>query len=109
MAEDADVIVVGGGLAGLVAACEITDAGKRVIVVDQEGEAIRPRLGEEITERTSPQFSQVCEAASDHVDIAHAPLCSIPLRILLLWINSLNPDVVNRSSIVRYKTQILNA
>ena len=38
MAEDADVIVVGGGLAGLVAACEITDAGKRVIVVDQEGE-----------------------------------------------------------------------
>ena len=38
MADDADVIVVGGGLAGLVAACEITDAGKRVIVVDQEGE-----------------------------------------------------------------------
>jgi len=37
MAEDADVIVVGGGLAGLVAACEITDAGKRVIVVEQEG------------------------------------------------------------------------
>jgi len=38
MAEDADVIVVGAGLAGLVAATEITDAGKRVIVVDQEGE-----------------------------------------------------------------------
>ena len=38
MAEDADVIVVGGGLAGLVAACEIADAGKRVIVLDQEGE-----------------------------------------------------------------------
>ncbi len=38
MAEDADVIVVGGGLAGLVAATEITDAGKRVIVVEQEGE-----------------------------------------------------------------------
>ena len=38
MAEDADVIVVGGGLAGLVAACEIADAGRRVIVVDQEGE-----------------------------------------------------------------------
>jgi uncharacterized protein len=38
MAEDADVIVVGGGLAGLVAATEIADAGKRVIVVDQEGE-----------------------------------------------------------------------
>ena len=38
MAEDAEVIVVGGGLAGLVAATEITDAGKRVIVVEQEGE-----------------------------------------------------------------------
>jgi uncharacterized protein len=38
MAEEADVIVVGGGLAGLVAATEIADAGKRVIVVDQEGE-----------------------------------------------------------------------
>ena len=38
MAEEADIIVVGGGLAGLVAATEIADAGKRVIVVDQEGE-----------------------------------------------------------------------
>src|SRR6266478_7604298 len=38
MAGDADIIVVGGGLAGLVAATEIADAGKRVIVVDQEGE-----------------------------------------------------------------------
>src|SRR5437899_12957763 len=38
MADDVDVIVVGGGLAGLVAAAEIADAGKRVIVVDQEGE-----------------------------------------------------------------------
>jgi uncharacterized protein len=38
MADDADVIVVGAGLAGLVAATEIVDAGKRVIVVEQEGE-----------------------------------------------------------------------
>jgi predicted oxidoreductase len=38
MAEESDIIVVGGGLAGLVAATEIADAGKRVIVVDQEGE-----------------------------------------------------------------------
>jgi uncharacterized protein len=38
MADDADVIVVGAGLAGLVAATEIADAGKRVIVVEQEGE-----------------------------------------------------------------------
>ncbi len=38
MAGEADVIVVGAGLAGLVAATEIAAAGKRVIVVDQEGE-----------------------------------------------------------------------
>jgi predicted oxidoreductase len=36
---DADVIVVGAGLAGLVAAAELADAGRRIIVLDQEGEA----------------------------------------------------------------------
>ncbi len=36
--DETDVIVVGAGLAGLVAATEIADAGKRVVVVDQEGE-----------------------------------------------------------------------
>lgn len=35
----ADAIVVGAGLAGLVAACELTDAGKRVLILDQEPEA----------------------------------------------------------------------
>jgi predicted oxidoreductase len=38
MALDADVIVVGAGLAGLVATCELADAGRRVILVDQEPE-----------------------------------------------------------------------
>ncbi len=38
MSYDADVIIVGSGLAGLVAAAELADAGKRVIVVDQEPE-----------------------------------------------------------------------
>ncbi|WP_158814433.1 FAD-binding dehydrogenase [Methylocapsa sp. S129] len=38
MSLDADVIVIGAGLAGLVAACEIADSGKRVIVLDQEPE-----------------------------------------------------------------------
>ncbi len=36
--ETADVIIVGAGLAGLVAAAELGDAGKRVIIVEQEGE-----------------------------------------------------------------------
>ncbi|MEW6281652.1 MAG: FAD-binding protein, partial [Candidatus Eremiobacterota bacterium] len=38
MAETADAIVVGGGLAGLVAAAELVEAGRRVILVDQEPE-----------------------------------------------------------------------
>jgi uncharacterized protein len=36
---DADVIVVGGGLAGLVATAELADRGRRVIVLDQEPES----------------------------------------------------------------------
>lgn len=35
----ADAIVVGGGLAGLVATAELADPGRRVILVDQEPEA----------------------------------------------------------------------
>ncbi|MDO5499907.1 MAG: FAD-binding dehydrogenase [Propionibacteriaceae bacterium] len=34
---DTDVIVVGAGLAGLVAAAEVADAGHSVVIVDQEG------------------------------------------------------------------------
>ena len=35
----ADAIVVGGGLAGLVATAELADAGKKVLLLDQEPEA----------------------------------------------------------------------
>lgn len=36
---DADVIVVGAGLAGLVSTAELADAGKRVLLLDQEPES----------------------------------------------------------------------
>jgi predicted oxidoreductase len=36
---DADAIVVGAGLAGLVATAELTDAGRKVLLLDQEPEA----------------------------------------------------------------------
>jgi predicted oxidoreductase len=35
--DSTDVIVIGGGLAGLVAAAELGDAGRRVILLEQEG------------------------------------------------------------------------
>jgi uncharacterized protein len=38
MADAADAIIVGAGLAGLVAAAELTDAARKVIVLDQEPE-----------------------------------------------------------------------
>ncbi|TKB66959.1 MAG: FAD-dependent oxidoreductase, partial [Mesorhizobium sp.] len=38
MPDDADVIIVGAGLAGLVAAAELTAAGKKTIIVEQEPE-----------------------------------------------------------------------
>jgi uncharacterized protein len=38
MTCDADAIIVGGGLAGLVAAAELAEAGKQIIIVDQEPE-----------------------------------------------------------------------
>lgn len=37
MGNDADAIIVGGGLAGLAAAAELADRGKRVILLEQEG------------------------------------------------------------------------
>lgn len=39
MARDADVIIIGAGLAGLVAAAELADAGRKVVIVEQEPRA----------------------------------------------------------------------
>lgn len=39
MGLDADVVIVGAGLAGLVAAAELADAGRKVIIVEQEPRA----------------------------------------------------------------------
>ncbi len=36
---DADAVVVGAGLAGLVATCELADAGRSVVLLDQESDA----------------------------------------------------------------------
>lgn len=38
MENSTDVIIIGAGLAGLVAALEVVDQGKRVMILDQEGE-----------------------------------------------------------------------
>ena len=36
--HEADAIIVGAGIAGLVATYELTQAGKSVLLLDQEGE-----------------------------------------------------------------------
>ncbi len=36
--KNADAIIIGAGLAGLVAAHELTSAGRKVILLEQEGE-----------------------------------------------------------------------
>ncbi|MBU2148692.1 MAG: FAD-binding dehydrogenase [Alphaproteobacteria bacterium] len=38
MGEHTDAVIVGAGLAGLAAAAELGDAGKRVVILEQEGE-----------------------------------------------------------------------
>ena len=52
---DADMVVVGGGLAGLVAAAEFADAGKQVLIVEQEPELIA-RAGERSCRSSSSLF-----------------------------------------------------
>lgn len=37
--EHADLLIIGAGLSGLVAACEAVEAGLRVLILDQENEA----------------------------------------------------------------------
>lgn len=37
MADEADAVIVGAGLAGLAAAAELADAGRRVVILEQEG------------------------------------------------------------------------
>src|SRR5438270_3101682 len=39
MNDEADVVIVGAGLAGLVAAAELIDAGRHVLLLEQEPEA----------------------------------------------------------------------
>src|SRR5438094_5031750 len=39
MNDEADVVIVGAGLAGLVAAAELIDAGRRGVIFEQEPEA----------------------------------------------------------------------
>ena len=61
---DADVIVVGAGLAGLVATAELADAGRRVILLDQEPEASARRPGVLVARRADvrrqPRAAAAC-------------------------------------------------
>jgi predicted oxidoreductase len=76
VADDADVIIVGAGLAGLVAAAELIDARKKVIVVDQEGRAIAWRAGLLVARR--PVFGRLPRTApAGHSRFAGAGACGL--------------------------------
>ena len=51
MADQADALIVGAGLAGLVAACELAGRGKKVILLDQEGRILARGLRGEALEQ----------------------------------------------------------
>src|SRR4051794_9893 len=59
---DADVIVLGGGVAGLAAAGRLTRAGLRVIVLEA-----RPRLGGRIDTHRPPGWPAPVEAGAEFV------------------------------------------
>ena len=63
MPYDADVIVVGAGLAGLVATAELADAGRKVILLDQEPRGVARRAGVLVLRRTVPR--RLARAAPD--------------------------------------------
>ncbi len=65
MAEQADAIVVGAGLAGLVAATELADAGKRVIVVEQEEMAVGNMLRGHLSMIPNLPLADVPEGADE--------------------------------------------
>jgi 2-polyprenyl-6-methoxyphenol hydroxylase-like FAD-dependent oxidoreductase len=55
---DADVIVVGAGLAGLAAAAELARAGRRVLLLDQEPESnLGGPRNAQLPNRGGPAFS----------------------------------------------------
>ncbi len=53
MAEQADVLVIGGGMAGAGAAAELAGAGRKVIMLEREGQA-----GSHATGRSAAVFSE---------------------------------------------------
>ena len=67
--RDADVLVIGGGVAGLAAAGRLARAGQRVIVLEA-----RPRLGGRIDTRRLAGWPAPVEAGAEFVHGRPAPL-----------------------------------
>jgi predicted oxidoreductase len=73
---DADVIVVGGGLAGLVATAELAGAGRRVILLEEEPEGFAGRPGV-LVARRAVHGRHSRAAAAAHQGLARTGLAGL--------------------------------
>ena len=82
-ALQADVVVIGAGLAGLAAACEAAEAGRRVIVLDQ-GRVVADGARDAILQRLSrPATGSATSVSTDAPagrEEAHPQRATVPLR-----------------------------
>ena len=72
---DADVIVIGGGLAGLTAARDVRDAGRKVIVLEA-----RDRLGGRVWTGTLPGTSETVEWGGAWIHPGSLPDADVAIR-----------------------------
>ena len=92
--QPTDVLVIGAGMAGLIAAAELQRAGRRVVVLDKSrgvgGRLASRRFdgatfdhGAQFITTRNPRFAAVLEQGRQFWDLAYLRACSFPTSGLL--------------------------